>query len=561
MPHHQPTRPAEIEVLRRIRSHASEDGCADDDSIDVFHVDAVLSKVHRDREALPSDIPKLDTLLCRRFLGLFLIEPDVLGRRSLGAFWDADRFPRRPLDQQATRTTAQPSTTSPNAALSPRSCLTRLSYLCVWERGMLSLSNLKAAVAELKGFEPGDLADAELTALIRKGRALIDSFQGSWLTWVAEMDRRRAYRAEGATSTTAFLASECGMSGGEAEKAKLVGRALEEMPQTKRALAEGRLSIDKARLLARAQKTHGDGFSEAEGELLQAAEEETVSELGKRVESWGRQLDHEAAQAGLLQLRHRRGLHLRRDPLGMGRIEADADPDSYELIAAAIGIFSDPGALDPDDHRTPPQRRLDAVTEICRRSLGGTESAAGDKAAGERTAGDKTAGDTAVGDKVTREKQRPRAFPHINLLVSLEALEGHGGTCEHATGGHVLCETARRYSCDATLCRVVMKGPELLDLGRMTRVISAGLRRAVILRDRHCRWPGCDHPATWGDVHHIIHWADGGATALQNLCVLCRRHHTATHEDGFSISHDGEGGLVFRRPDGSAIGRAPPAAA
>jgi predicted restriction endonuclease len=102
---------------------------------------------------------------------------------------------------------------------------------------------------------------------------------------------------------------------------------------------------------------------------------------------------------------------------------------------------------------------------------------------------------------------------------------------------------------------------EPLDVGRRTPVVSAAIRRAVILRDRHCRFPGCDRPQTWCDAHHIEHWADGGPTTLTNLLLLCRRHHGMVHRTGGFALELIDGRPVFRRPDGTeleAAGRAPP---
>ena len=81
----------------------------------------------------------------------------------------------------------------------------------------------------------------------------------------------------------------------------------------------------------------------------------------------------------------------------------------------------------------------------------------------------------------------------------------------------------------------------------------------MIARDRHCRFPGCDRPQAWCDVHHVTHWADGGSTALDNLLLLCRRHHGLVHRaGGFGLAIE-EGAPVFRRSDGSALeGRGPP---
>jgi predicted restriction endonuclease len=108
--------------------------------------------------------------------------------------------------------------------------------------------------------------------------------------------------------------------------------------------------------------------------------------------------------------------------------------------------------------------------------------------------------------------------------------------------------------------RVVLYGrSEPLDVGRRSPVVSAAIRRAVIVRDRHCRFPGCVRARAWCDAHHVVHWADGGRTALQNLVLLCRRHHGMVHRSGGFGLELLEGRPVFRRPDGSILeDRAPP---
>jgi hypothetical protein len=106
--------------------------------------------------------------------------------------------------------------------------------------------------------------------------------------------------------------------------------------------------------------------------------------------------------------------------------------------------------------------------------------------------------------------------------------------------------------------RVITKGSSIpLDVGRATKVVPAALRRAVVVRDRGCRFPGCDRPPGWCDSHHVRHWADGGETALLNLVLLCRPHHRLIHR-GFGVSMV-DGAPVFSRPDGTALeDRAPP---
>ena len=89
------------------------------------------------------------------------------------------------------------------------------------------------------------------------------------------------------------------------------------------------------------------------------------------------------------------------------------------------------------------------------------------------------------------------------------------------------------------MVRVITDGPsQVLDVGRATRTIPPPIRRALAVRDGGCVFDGCDRPPAWTDAHHIVHWADGGPTCLDNLCLLCRRHHRLVHEQGWSITTD-----------------------
>ena len=129
---------------------------------------------------------------------------------------------------------------------------------------------------------------------------------------------------------------------------------------------------------------------------------------------------------------------------------------------------------------------------------------------------------------------------------------------EGMEGLHVSAETSRRLACDAAT--VVMRhgrAGRVLDVGRKRRTISPALRRALTTRDPECRFPGC--PARRCDAHHVRHWAAGGATRLDNLVRLCRRHHRAVHEEGFRVRLHPDGTARFCRPDGRPLPAAPPA--
>ncbi len=143
---------------------------------------------------------------------------------------------------------------------------------------------------------------------------------------------------------------------------------------------------------------------------------------------------------------------------------------------------------------------------------------------------------------------RPGAGTTPEQLRQAPRMTGHAAL-EDADGLRVSAETARRVACDAGA--VVMRHAAdgaVLDVGRKTRTIPPALRRALQARDRQCRFPGCN--ARRCDAHHVEHWADGGPTRLDNLVLLCRRHHRAVHEEGFLVRMGPSGDATFCWPDG-----------
>ena len=138
-------------------------------------------------------------------------------------------------------------------------------------------------------------------------------------------------------------------------------------------------------------------------------------------------------------------------------------------------------------------------------------------------------------------------------------LDAGQAVIEQAGGLHLGREAARRLACDAALVALLHgDGGELLDVGRRTRAVPTALRRALLDRDRsQCQFPGCT--SRHCDAHHVVHWADGGETRLQNLVLCCRFHHRALHEEGFQVVADAAGQFQFLRPDGVALSAEPPA--
>jgi hypothetical protein len=109
--------------------------------------------------------------------------------------------------------------------------------------------------------------------------------------------------------------------------------------------------------------------------------------------------------------------------------------------------------------------------------------------------------------------------------------------------------TAQKHACDSSLLgAVVDKHGKVLALGRTRRLVSKALRRALMIRDRMCCYPGC-YQTRHLKAHHVVPWILGGTTDLDNLILLCQWHHTAVHEGGITITQDSDG-WGFRKPDG-----------
>ena len=139
----------------------------------------------------------------------------------------------------------------------------------------------------------------------------------------------------------------------------------------------------------------------------------------------------------------------------------------------------------------------------------------------------------------------------VLLHVDAETLKEDGGLgqSELEDGTRVSYETSRRLACDASVVRIGhARDGSVLDVGRKTRTIPPSVRRALEVRDRGCRFPGCGLRFT--DAHHIKHWADGGETKLENLLLLCGHHHRLLHEEGWKVEWWAEGQAAFIDPRG-----------
>ncbi len=185
------------------------------------------------------------------------------------------------------------------------------------------------------------------------------------------------------------------------------------------------------------------------------------------------------------------------------------DREAAEILRSALSPLAAPRpTTDTEiDLRTTAQRDADALVELASRALND-------------------------GDLPTEGGERPQ----VVVTVSLPVLQGRIGSAHLAFGGPINADVARRIACDAGVIPVVLGSRgEPLDVGRASRTVPAAIRRAVILRDGGCAFPGCSVPARWCDIHHLLHWVDHGPTSLQNCVALCGRHHRLLHHSHWRI--------------------------
>jgi len=109
----------------------------------------------------------------------------------------------------------------------------------------------------------------------------------------------------------------------------------------------------------------------------------------------------------------------------------------------------------------------------------------------------------------------------------------------------------RRLCCDAEVIPAVLgSASEILDVGRQSRLVTPALWRALVARDRHCRFPGCRRPPVMCHAHHVIHWIDDGETCLENLMLLCGHHHRLVHSGPWHVEFTATGAAEFVPPPG-----------
>ena len=330
------------------------------------------------------------------------------------------------------------------------------------------MSTLRSVLDEIRSEDPRSSSDEELSEdLVEFERAsrVLEAERSRRLT---EVERRATWAVDGHLSVVSWLAARVRLGFSRASQQVKLSRALRQMPVTAEAFGSGELSSEAVGLLMSAKESAPEAFPEAEEMLVDAAGVLPAREFRAAIAYWRQAADASAAEERARRVYEGRHLHVSPTIEGTVRIDGDLDPESGQTLMTALRSVEDAWARDGvEDPRTAPQRRADAMTELCRSWLDRSDRP---QLAGER--------------------------PHVVVTMDLESLEGRlGRRCELSDVGPITPETARRLACDAGVSRVLTRGGfEPLDVGRRTPVVPAGMRRAVVVRDGGCRFPGCGRP-------------------------------------------------------------------
>jgi len=355
------------------------------------------------------------------------------------------------------------------------------------------------------------------------------------ITKIGQFDAQGGYAREGALSCAHWLSYRVGLGLGPAREKVRVARVLPKFPLIAQAFEAARVSYSKVRAITRVATPENEALLVDMATSAPASVLETLCRRFRGVVQVERETPEEADERRKVVVHHTDDGRLRLS------VELDAD-EGARLLAALDAARVDVSAEMP--------RSFHASAETPRTYDVSSETL--------RTRADAL---MVLVESFLAEGPRSRTGgtpTEVRLHVTEDELQDGGGFIENAGCTGVSAETSRRLACDAAVVEVVEDAAgRAVRTGRRRRTVPAGMRRALEIRDqRRCAFPSCTH-TRFLDAHHIQHWSDGGATELDNLVLLCRRHHTFVHEVGYRIERDAQG-TQFVAPGKRPIPMRPP---
>ena len=433
-----------------------------------------------------------------------------------------------------------------------------------------------------------NIPTAELELSITSLCADINAATYRQLVMIAEFDRRRGWGDDGVRSCAHWLNWRCGISIVAAREKVRVAHALTALPKTREAFASGTLSYSKARAITRVGTKHNEDC------LLSYAKYGTASQLDKTVRLYRRQYDsaghlmvgyhqpilppdpdtpedlpdgqrYDAENQGAMHNKDYRQLASYWDEHGCMIINARLTAEQGALVMKALEAGMDQlkeaqPTIDSVSHAVEQESNDDSdinpLSDKQKHSLSLKQNTHR-RADALVLMAEALLKDTKV---AACTDDRYQVVVHVDSAVlAKDVFEKEDGSpdCYLEKQVALPVETARRLSCSCKVVTALTSKGEPLSIGRSSRAVSTAIKRALNIRDPHCVFPGCDcHNHL--EAHHIVHWANGGETSLENLIHVCHYHHTLLHEGQYSVARLSNGELQFKRPDGHLLLRQSP---
>ena len=330
------------------------------------------------------------------------------------------------------------------------------------------------------------------------------------------------WQADDATSLPGWLSHRCGLSSAEANRLATKARRLRQLPLTHAAWVEGRVRSGHVDAVVANTSTRTVAlFAEQETEMVPALQRLDVHDARGVMQRWA--VAAEAVLDATAPVEPEQSLYASRTFGDRLVINGSLVGNAANTVEAALRL-ADSGDLSVGAA----ERRADALGVIAEHYLDHQH-------------------DTLGG----------RHRPHVNIVIDTDPLSDHGDA-RTLDGFPVDPATAAQLCCDAAVHRVVMAGSStVLEYCRATRIVSASLFTALVLRDGGCRFPGCGRTARYTHAHHIWAWEDGGPTNIDNLVLLCSKHHHRLHAMRYETKLLPSGEFHVTKHDGTTLASTP----
>jgi hypothetical protein len=420
-----------------------------------------------------------------------------------------------------------------------------LSDVAARARTMLRLADSGAralAATDTSELSSDDLRD--LASSVEQLRRFLDAAQAHVLV---ELDAQRVTELRSGLSTSKWLARRAALPVGAARQRLTVAHRLAALPTVDAALTEGRIGYDHARVLTDVVNHRNlDAITPVLDDLIDAAAGTVFGRWRADVTALAALLDPDGAHDPAADVEANTLTLSPSDRFVLGRFELAGERaltvhDTLHAVADELFHQYHQDREQFPELQIPPRSTLLALAleEVCRRAL-------------------------AV-DRCSTKAPRVEATLTLHTDLPGCGCAQHGADVDlqdpalravawihHSMGSPLPAATLPSFLCDATFYAVVVDSLGVAtDLGRASRTVTPAQRRALVVRDGGCVFPGCDCPATWTDAHHVAEWTrDAGRSDLDNLVLLCRRHHRVAHRQGWTVHLGQDGWTTWTSPTG-----------